>query len=254
MHLRPYKLIISYDGTAYLGWQKTKMGPSIQESLQKAVQQISQEEIVPEGASRTDRGVHAIGQVALLPLKKKWEPRALQRALNAALPRDIRIHAIEISEPDFHPTLQAVEKEYHYSLCLSPVQDPIHRLYSWAFPYPLDIEKMNRAARDFLGERDFSSFANGENEKESNPVCSLNRITISPVAANRLQIAIAGNRFLYKMARNIVGTLIYVGSGKLPEDSIEKILASKDRKQAGITAPAHGLALYKVIYWGVPKR
>ena len=145
-----YKATISYDGTAYFGWQKTKTGPSIQESLQIAIARVSQEDILPEGASRTDRGVHAAGQVAALSLKKKWEPQPLLRALNGVLPPDIRMVSIERAAPGFHPTLQAKKKEYRYSLCLGAVQDPVHRLYSWAFRYPLDLESMKQAAQDFL--------------------------------------------------------------------------------------------------------
>lgn len=249
MSLRyPYKLTLSYDGTAYFGWQKTKMGPSIQESLQKAVRQIAQEEVLPEGASRTDRGVHAIGQVASFDLAKEWAAKSLQKALNAVLPQDIRISALEPAPVNFHPTLQAKEKEYRYRLCSSAVQDPIHRLYSWAFRYPLDFAKMEEAARDLTGRHDFSSFANRTSDLIENPFCTLSRIAILPLPENRLEIAMVGDRFLYKMARNIAGTLLYIGCGKLPKDRISRILDSKDRKLAGITAPAHGLALYRVSY------
>ncbi len=305
-----YKLILSYDGSRYFGWQKTKMGPSIQEELQIAILQITKEKVLPEAASRTDRGVHAKGQVvsfdlyqnnlknrflaapypkddaslgtpaalalphnfdshsrlasrqwSLAPnqnseeppcqipdssgcfgMKKSWDPDALKRALNAILPECIRIHELEeISH--FHPTLDAKEKEYHYHICLG-IQMPMDRLYSWNFKYPLDLAKMEKASKKFLGTHDFSSFAN---EKKENPICSLSEIRIIP-DQNRLNLAIRGDRFLYKMARNIAGTLVYIGSGKLKEDSIPEIFASKTRALAGITAPAHGLVLYNVFY------
>jgi tRNA pseudouridine38-40 synthase len=241
--MRPYKLILSYDGTAYFGWQKTAAGPSIQESLSTAIRQITQEEVTPEAASRTDRGVHATGQVVAFTLKKEWEPEALQKALNGTLPRDIRVQQITWGSPLFHPTLSAVEKEYRYWISLGPVQDPIHRLYSWAFRYPLDLDKMKRAAAFLLGTRDFSSFAN---EEKDNPICHIKSIEIAQ--EELLEIRIRGDRFLYKMARNIAGTLVYVGCGKLSATSIRAILASKDRKKAGVTAPAHGLTLYSVDY------
>lgn len=240
-----YKLTLSYDGTAYFGWQKTKTGPSIQESLQKAIKRVSQEEVLPEGASRTDRGVHAMGQVASLSLQKEWDPRSLQRALNGVLPQNIRIRATELVPPGFHPTLDALEKEYRYRLSCGPVQDPIDRLYSWAFRPPLDLAKMEEAAQDFLGRHDFTAFANA---KKENPICTIRRIEFCPLPENRLEIAIVGDRFLYKMARNIVGTLLYIGCGKLPKDAVLKIISSKDRKMAGVTAPAHGLVLYRVQY------
>jgi tRNA pseudouridine38-40 synthase len=297
--MKTYKVTISYDGTSYFGWQKTKTGPSIQETLEKAIKRITQEEVLPEAASRTDRGVHATGQVISFSLTKEWEARSLERALNAVLPSDIRIARVEEAPSGFHPTLDAKEKEYRYSFCLAPVQDPIHRLYSWAFRYPLDLAKMERAAKDLLGCHDFSGFANITKE---NPICaiyctrpetwnfdraktariddrkrvhisnidpftivdssefsrrskskfqaecSISGIAISPLPEDRLEIAITGNRFLYKMARNLVGSLAYIGCGKLPEDAVSKILASKDRKTAGVTAPSHGLFLYRVDY------
>jgi tRNA pseudouridine38-40 synthase len=245
MDLHKFKLTVSYDGTAYFGWQKTKTGPSIQESLEKAILQITQETVLPEAASRTDRGVHAVGQVVSIALKKEWGPRVLQRALNAVLPLDIRVVALEQASQGFHPTLDASCKEYLYSLCLEAVQDPAYRLYSWAFRGALDVSKMRQAAEEFLGRHDFSGFAC---EAKKDPVCTLIRIAIDPLPERRLQIAIAGDRFLYKMARSIVGTLVYIGCGKLPVGAVSKILATKDRKSAGMTAPAHGLALYRVGY------
>lgn len=240
-----YKSSIAYDGTFYFGWQKTRMGPSIQETLQAAIYRVTGENILPEAASRTDRGVHAEGQVVAFRLKKEWDLFCLLRALNAMLPCDIRIIDLQKAPIDFHPTLQAIAKEYHYHCCLGPVQDPIHRFYSWAIRPPLCTQRMQQAAQDFVGTKDFSAFAN---LCEKKPFCQVNQIEIIPLEGNRLQIAITGNRFLYKMVRNMVGTLIYIGCGKLDIECIPKILTSKDRKAAGPTAPAHGLTLYKVRY------
>jgi len=239
------KLILSYDGTSYFGWQKTRMGPSIQETVEQAVYRITGELAPLEGASRTDRGVHAEGQSASLALKREWDPEDLKRALNAVLPPEIRTRSVKTAHSTFHPTLDAVEKEYHYRLCLGSVQEPMFRLYSWAIRYPLDLEKMAQGAKECLGTRDFSAFAN---EKKENPVCTVKKIEISPLPEERLQIALTGDRFLYKMARNLVGTLVYVGCGKLQADQLPALLASKDRKQAGVTAPAHGLFLHRVVY------
>lgn len=226
------KLLLSYDGTPYWGWQKTNAGPTIQETLQRAIFHIAQEQVVPEAASRTDRGVHAEGQVVSFSLKKEWNLKSLQKGLNAVLPPSIRIPAIESAEPRFHATLDAKEKEYHYRLCLCAVQDPIHRLYSWHFRYPLNLSQMKEAAESLVGERDFSSFAN---EKAKNPICTLSQIAFSFLSEERLQISLKGNRFLYKMARNLVGTLIAIGSGR-----------SSSCK--GPTAPAHALFLHRVDY------
>lgn len=232
-----YKSILSYDGTRYFGWQKTSTGPSIQEEVEKALFRLSKTRSCPEAASRTDRGVHARGQVIQFALEKPMEPKRLQRALNALLPQDIRI--LETSQLEFHPTLDAKSKEYHYHLSLEPAQDPTRRLYSWHFPHPLDFEKIAIASRDLIGTHDFSSFCN---EKEENPICSIESIEFDGT------FRIKGNRFLYKMVRNLVGTLVYIGCGKLPPDSIPQILALRDRKRAGITAPAHGLCLHQVFY------
>ncbi len=232
-----YKAMITYDGTSYFGWQKTASGPSIQEEIEKAIHQITGELAVPDAASRTDRGVHALKQVIRFSLAEPLDLKKALRGLNAVLPDDIRVLAL--SPQEFHPTLDAKGKEYHYRICQNPVQDPAKRLYSWHFHYPLDQIKIERAAQDLIGKHDFSAFAN---ESEKNPICNIESIFFKDF------FQIKGDRFLYKMVRNLVGTLVYIGSGKLPEDSIPSILRSKDRKKGGVTAPAHGLYLHEVFY------
>lgn len=235
-----YKLLLSYDGTHYFGWQKTRMGPSIQGCLEKAVGQITQENVLLEAASRTDRGVHAEGQIVSFALQKDFDPVKLQRALNAVLPQDIRVLNTEIVPETFHPTLDAKEKEYHYRICPDPVQLPHMRLYTWHYFHPLNLDAMRHAAQSLLGTHDFTAFTN---RLDKNPLCSLSSIEVHP-----LQITFRGDRFLYKMARNLAGTLLYVGSGKLSLEQIPLILQSRDRKQAGMTAPAHGLFLHHIFY------
>ena len=241
----PFRAVISYDGTRYFGWQKTDTGPTIQASIALAITKASQEEILPEAASRTDRGVHAEGQVISFALQKKWDPYRLLRALNAHLPKDIRILLLKEASSDFHPTLQSRLKEYHYRISMSPFQEPFDRLYAWHFRWPLDLSLMEKAAKQLIGERDFSAFAG---EKETNPICTLTEILFQKLDRERLQIVIQGDRFLYKMARTLVGTLLYIGSHKLDTDCLPSILSLKDRKKAGITAPAHGLFLHRVLY------
>lgn len=240
-----YLAIIAYDGTHYLGWQKTRMGKSVQQTLEEAIAKITGERETPEAASRTDRGVHAEGQTISFSLKKDWDPFRLIHALNAHLPKDIRIRSLKKISPDFHPTLDAIEKEYHYRLSLNPFQKPTHRLYAWHFYKTLNVDGMKQAASSLIGKHDFSAFAN---EKDKDPICCISSIEIQSLEEERLQIAIRGDRFLYKMARNIVGTLVYVGCGKIPSDYIPSLLASKDRKKGGISAPAHGLFLHRVLY------
>ena len=240
-----YILTLAYDGTAYFGWQQTQMGPSIQESLEKALQKLSATSPLPEAASRTDRGVHAEGQVVSIQIEDSWDLNQLKRALNAHLPADIRVLAVQEASADFHPTLHAKHKEYRYRLCLAKVQDPIHRLYSWAFRPSLCLEWMDKATKTLLGTQDFSTFTN---KKQKNPICTIDQILLHPLEDERLEIVITGDRFLYKMVRNLVGTLLFIGQGKLPVDCIPSLLASKDRKQAAVAAPAHGLTLFQVIY------
>lgn len=233
-----YKAKISYDGTRYFGWQKTKEGPSIQEEIEKAIHALCGESVLPEAASRTDRGVHAIGQVIQFGLKNSWDCRRLLLALNSHLPKDIRI--LELCPSSFHPTLDSTGKEYRYRICQDVVQDPTLRLYSWHFRYPLETDKIEKGAKELLYTHDFSGFAN---EVKENPIC-----TIESIVFDGTWFKIQGDRFLYKMVRNLVGTLLYVGCGKLGVESITTILSSKDRKLAGITAPAHGLYLHQVFY------
>lgn len=240
-----YHLLLAYDGTRFFGWQKTITGPSIQESLSDAIVKITGQAVVPEAASRTDRGVHAEGQSVAFFLNKDLDPMLLERGLNAVLPPEIRVVKVKKASSDFHPTFHAKVKEYQYRICLGPVQEPIHRLYSWHFRYPLNFSAMKDAANLLVGRRDFSAFAN---EPEANPICRLESISLSPLEVDRLQISMIGDRFLYKMARNLVGTLLYVGCGKLEAALIPSILASRDRKKGGVTAPAHGLFLHRVDY------
>jgi tRNA pseudouridine38-40 synthase len=243
------RLAIAYDGTRYLGWQKTKMGPSIEETLEKALTQILQEDIFLQAASRTDAGVHAkeqivnfISEKAVMPLDR------LQRALNGVLPNDISIAIIESAPLHFHPTLDCRGKEYRYSICNGRIQLPFHRQFSWHYYYPLAISEMQKAAACFVGTHDFSAFCNDKAPLQRDPICEIYHLDVIPIDLGRLTIRIHGNKFLYKMIRTIVGTLVYAGCGKLRSDSLEEILNSRDRKKAGMTAPAHGLCLHKVFY------
>lgn len=239
------KIVLSYEGTHYLGWQKTKMGPSVEEALEKALFQIYHVHFHIQAASRTDAGVHAQGQVVNVFLPFIKDIFRLQKGLNALLPSDIRVISLEIMPSDFHPTLNAVGKQYLYFVCNRETQFPVYRNFSWRFPYALDLEAMQSAALYFLGEHDFSAFCNLRTTDGRRTITS---IDITPLAENRFKFSIEGTRFLYKMVRNIVGTLVYVGCKKLLIKDIPSIIQSRDRKNAGMTAPAHGLTLAKVFY------
>lgn len=242
-------MILSYEGTRYLGWQKTEMGPAIEESLEKVLRQILRvDKISLQAASRTDAGVHAAGQVVNFLTEAEIDLFRLQGGLNALLPKDISIKKIEIAHQEFHPTLAAVGKEYHYLLCNSPFQLPFHRLFSWHYPSPLSLDLMRKAASYLIGVHDFSSFCNEQIFAKDDKIREIFSLEILSLPENRIRISVKGNRFLYKMVRNIVGTLVYVGSGKISLDAVPKILESRDRTQAGVTAPAHGLTLQEVFY------
>lgn len=239
--MKNIKLILAYEGTAYSGWQKTETGPSIEGELEGVLEQILQHKVKLQAASRTDAGVHAEAQVVNFFTEKETD--RLLRGCNALLPDDIRVLQLEEMSADFHPTLQASGKEYHYSVSLGPTQLPFDRKFSWHFVKPVDVNVMREAAKFLMGKHDFSALTN---EKQEDNVREVYRIEIE--GDQKLKIRVAGNHFLYKMVRNIVGTLLYVGCGMLRLDDVRVLLETKDRTAAGVTAPAHGLTLKKVFY------
>jgi tRNA pseudouridine38-40 synthase len=245
-----YKLIIAYDGRNFLGWQKTSMGPSIEEALQRVLEKILQHPVVLQAASRTDAGVHAKGQVVNFISERKFSNLIkLKNSLNNLLLEDIVVLHIEEKDPGFHPTLNCINKEYYYHICYGPTQMPHHRFYSWHYHYLLDIQKMRNAADYFLGTHDFSAFCNfRKNLSYSHYQRTIEELEIQTLETNRLCIRIKGPNFLYKMVRNIVGTLAFVGRGKIDPQEIPNIILSQNRVLAGMTAPAHGLFLNQVFY------
>ncbi len=238
--MKNLKLTIAYEGTNYLGWQKTKIGPSVEEELEKAASQIVQHPIQFQAASRTDAGVHAEGQVVNFLSKTPLSLSRLQKSMNGLLPKDIQVLHMEEMPLSFHPTLDAKGKEYQYHVCLGAAQLPFDRKFSWHFLKPVDVEKMRKAACYFIGEHDFSALTSDPQEDNRREIF---HIEVEELGENRLKIRVSGNRFLYKMVRVIVGTLLYVGCGMLEIKEIPR-----HRKDAGMTAPAHGLTLKKVFY------
>nr|Q6MDE3.1 RecName: Full=tRNA pseudouridine synthase A 2; AltName: Full=tRNA pseudouridine(38-40) synthase; AltName: Full=tRNA pseudouridylate synthase I 2; AltName: Full=tRNA-uridine isomerase I 2 [Candidatus Protochlamydia amoebophila UWE25] len=244
------KLKIAYDGQAYFGWQKTPAGPSVEKTLQNSLEQILQHTISLQAASRTDKGVHARGQIVnFLTTKSITDLQKFILSLNSLLPTDLRILSAEKMPSTFHPTLNCVAKEYCYYICYDFVQLPEYRPYSWHCPFPLMLGKMTQAISVLIGEHDFSAFCNfKKNVNYTDYIRRVQAIHLEVLNHKRLCIRIKGNHFLYKMVRNIVGTLIYIGKGKLMVEDIPSILQSQDRKMAGVTAPAHGLFLQTVLY------
>lgn len=240
-------LEVAYEGTHYLGWQKTKMGPSIEGVLETVLQQVLQEEVTLQAASRTDAGVHAEGQIVNFKTTHLPPYDSLLRALQGLLPKDIAVKKVSLVPEAFHPTLDNKGKEYHYRLYLGPIHPPFERHISWHWPYPLDLSLIQQAIPPFLGTHDFAAFCNQRHGLPTETVRTLYAIDCLHTPP-LLTFSLKGENFLYKMARNIVGTLVYIGCGKLDPHSIPFTLKAKDRTLAGITAPAHGLCLKNIFY------
>ncbi|MBI5346301.1 MAG: tRNA pseudouridine(38-40) synthase TruA [Chlamydiae bacterium] len=244
-----YKMTLSYDGTNYCGWQIQKDRKSIQHLIQDFLKMILSEDIELIGASRTDAGVHALEQVAHFLTSKEIDASRIVYSLNGLLAKDIRINKIEREKPSFHARYSAIGKIYHYNICLSYYQNPINRFYSLHVRRKLDMELLKTAAKFFIGTHDFTSFANKSDEgaAKRNPIKTIKRIDIIETI-DGIRLEFEGDGFLYKMIRNIVGTILDIASKKIALENLNKILLAKDRKLAGKTAPALGLFLVKVIY------
>ena len=244
------KLVIAYDGTNYLGWQKTATGPSIEETMQNVIEKILQHPVHLQAASRTDSGVHAVGQVInFFTSKQNIRLDKLLTSMNSLLPKDIVVLELNKAPLHFHPTLDCSGKEYHYFLCTGPIQLPYHRLYSWHIYEPIDKALIQKALLYFVGEHDFSSFCNAKkNEYYQNHIRKIETLECIELEQNRFCIRVKGNHFLYKMVRNIVGTLVDIGKGKILSKDLPAIFQAHSRPTAGVTAPAHGLFLHTVFY------
>lgn len=244
-----YKMTIAYDGTAYGGWQVQPNAVTIQEVLQDVMSTYFRCPMFTTGSGRTDAGVHALGQSAHFHASPGTDLRRLFRSLNGMLPHDIRILSIEPVAADFHARYSATKKIYRYSLTLGPLANPFTRLYSWHIPTKFDLEALTRAAKYFVGTHNFKSFTNTgyPEDREMDTVRTIYRLECIPTP-DGLALEFEGNGFLYKMVRNIVGTLVDTASGKYSPDIIDQMLAQEDRRAAGRAAPPHGLFLVKVFY------
>lgn len=244
-----YKLIIAYDGTLYNGWQTQSNGISIQDVIQKTIIRILSYDVVLIGSGRTDTGVHALGQVAHFHSKAPIDIYRFQNSLNALLPKDIRIIKMHEVPSRFHARHSVLGKTYHYHIQLAEIEIPFNRFYKLHLRKKLDIEKMKEAARQLVGTHDFTSFANQAHvgNAAKNPVRTIKRIDIVEEPGG-IRIEFEAKGFLYKMVRNITGTLIAIGNGLMNIDQLPIILKAKDRRSAAKTAPAHGLFLVQVDY------
>ncbi len=250
------KLTIAYDGTGYAGWQAQKTGTGVQEKLEAALAKLFPSQPRVHSSSRTDTGVHALGMVAHLEVPRadfKMTPRKLALALNAWLPEDIRVLSVARAPAKFHARFDATGKQYRYFVWNHQAMNPLLRHGAWHVPRSLDLAPMRAAAPFFLGRHDFKSFAGTRSYAMESTVRTLTRCAIKKNGP-LLTFFIEGDGFLYKMCRGIVGTLVQVGQGKIAAADIKQILASRDRRVAGMTAPAHGLVLWRVFYESKAKR
>ncbi len=243
---RRIKLTVAYDGTGYCGWQIQKNGITIEQMLNEAICALTGEAVQVTGASRTDSGVHALGNVAVFDTDTRIPPEKLAYALNARLPADIRVQQSEEVPADFHPRKANSIKTYQYRIWNDRFENPMKRLYA-AFVYlPLNVEQMREAASYLIGEHDFRSFASAGNQSEET-IRTIYRLDVER-EGREVVITVRGNGFLYNMVRIIAGTLIQAGLGTFPPAHVREILAARDRQEASQTAPARGLTLVGIEY------
>ena len=240
------KLILEYDGSRYAGWQRQPDQPTIQEAVETAVLQLTQETVSVIGAGRTDSGVHALGQVASFRIERPWTPREWIRGMNARLPEDIAVRSAEVLPDDFHARYAARGKLYEYRILNRGERPAVDRAYVWHVHKTLDQQAMEQAATFLVGSHDFSSFEGSLTDNED-PVCDLRQLSVSR-QGDLLTIHAYADRFLKHMVRSIVGTLVEVGHAKRKPEAVKTILAAKDRTAAGRTAPPQGLFLVRVDY------
>lgn len=250
-----WRLVLSYDGTRFSGWQYQPSTPTIQCILEQALTQVTKlerKDLCLVGASRTDTGVHALGQVVHFVTPFNYQGlQDMHAALNGLLPPDIRVREISPAMPQFHARFSVTGKIYHYKIYNHPVMDPFHRLYAYHNRSNLNTCVMMEAAKHFLGKHNFSAFANAQrNDRTLNPVKNIFRLDIiekGPI----LQVEVEGSGFLYRQVRNMVALLLQIGREAIPPEIVPKILATCDRKElakVALVAPPHGLCLVEVKY------
>ena len=268
-----FKITLAYDGTNYVGWQRQASGTSVQGVIEGALRELDGREVVLHGAGRTDAGVHALGQVASCALHRAMESGVLRRALNARLPRDVRVVLAEEVAPDFHARFLARAKSYRYRIYNADVMSPFERHYAWHVGGRLDVEAMDSAARLLEGRHDFAAFQTAPGTtRTTERTVTRSRVTRTRISATEgtedteqrtdsalrvpralrggdvIVCEITGDGFLRHMVRAIVGTLVDIGRGRWSIGEMREVLASRDRGRAGPTAPACGLFLVGVEY------
>ena len=243
-----YKITIEYDGSKYAGWQIQKDEISIEETIQKAIFKLSQEEVRIFGSGRTDAGVHALGQVAHFDLNKEFRPFEIMMGLNYHLKQNEKIAIIDcqIADKEFHSRFDTKLRHYQYRILNRRAQPILEENRVWHIPYELDIKEMENAASYLIGQHDFTSFRDSECQAKS-PIKTIENIDIIKYD-NLILINICAPSFLHHMVRNIVGTLVMAGGKKITDEKVKQILEARNRNKSGPNAPACGLYLYKVDY------
>ncbi len=239
-------LEVAYDGTNYCGWQVQPNGITVQEVLNRHLSELLQEPIETIGASRTDAGVHALGNIAVFDTSARMPGEKISYALNQRLPEDIRIQMSKEVAADFHPRYVKSEKTYAYRILNRRFPVPTERLYSHFTYVPLDVDRMAEAGQYLLGEHDFKSFC-GSGAQVKTTVRSIHAFSVKK-EGDVITLRITGSGFLYNMVRIIAGTLMEIGSGAYEPEHMKAIIQACDRKAAGATAPARGLTLVKINY------
>ena len=244
--MRNIKLSLKYDGNNYHGWQSQKNAKSVQQMVESAISQIAHEKITVFGCSRTDAGVHALKYVCNFQTNSDAPIDKIQIAMNSLLPHDISVFECAEVHENFHARYDTKSKTYIYKILNSSFRDPFYANYSYFCPFKINLSKMQRACKFFIGRRDFSAFTS----KGSNPIDNIREIYYLHISkkGDIITMEITAKGFLYKMARIIAGTLLYVGLGKIDLEKIPEIIEKKDRKYAGKTLSANGLYLKEIIY------
>lgn len=244
--MKRVKLVVAYDGTNYHGWQVQDNGITIEEVLNRAISELVQEDIKVIGASRTDAGVHACGNVAVFDTESRIPGDKFSFALNQRLPEDIRIQESCEVDADFHPRYADTVKTYEYNILNRRFELPSKRLYAAFCYYPMDIGRMNQAAAYLVGEHDFKSFCSAGAQVQTT-IRTIYAVNVTK-DDDMVHIRITGNGFLYNMVRIIAGTLMQVGTGLMEPEQVKEILEARDRSKAGPTAVAKGLTLVEIRY------
>ncbi len=244
LYMRNIKMILEYDGTEFCGWQIQPEERTVQGCIEDALLRITRKKVAVTGSGRTDAGVHALGQVCNCFTDTQLSNDELHRALNGVLPGDIAVKMVEDAADDFHARFRAVRRVYRYVIVGR--KGALNRRFVWFYPYPLEVEALQSAARLLEGKHDCSAFQSTGSDEE-NPVCDIFGARWER-RGETLNFVIEANRYLRKMVRTIVGTMVDIGRGKMPPADFEEILYSRDRAKAGATAPARGLFLEAVYY------